>query len=96
MKQVTNEPGEVVPDVYGTVINVHHKELNPHGNDPVEKAEFTVRFDSQANLEIIDVNTMSEYIMNYNLFPKVPQVIDVHPQKINVKKRKENVLNVIK
>jgi hypothetical protein len=96
MKQVTNEPGEVVPDVYGTVINVHHKELNPHGNDPVEKAEFTVRFDSQANLEIIDVNTMSEYIMNYNLFPKVPQVIDVHPQKINVKMQKENVLNVIK
>jgi len=27
--------------------------------------------------------------MNYNLCPKVPQVIDVHPQKINVKKHKE-------
>jgi hypothetical protein len=89
MKQVTNEPGEVVTDVYGTVVNVHRKELNPHGNDPVEKAEFTIRFDSQANLEIVDVNIMSEYVMNYNLFPKVPQVIDVHPQKINVKKHKE-------
>jgi len=89
MKQVTNEPGEVVTDVYGTVVNVHRKELNPHGNDPVEKAEFTIRFDSQANLEIVDVNIMPEYVMNYNLFPKVPQVIDVHPQKINVKKRKE-------
>jgi hypothetical protein len=89
MKQVTNEPGEVVTDVYGTVINFHRKELNPHGNDPVEKAEFTIRFDAQANLEIVDVNTMSEYVMNYNLFPKVPQVIDVHPQKINVTKCKE-------
>jgi hypothetical protein len=89
MKQVASEPNEVVTDVYGTVFNVHHKELNPHGNDPVEKAEFTICFNSQANLEIIDVNIMSEYIMNYNLFPKVPQVIDAHPQKINVKKRKE-------
>jgi hypothetical protein len=79
----------VVTDVYGTVVNVDLKELNPHGNDSVEKAEFTICFDSQANLEISDVNTMSEYIMNYNLFPKVPQVIDVHPQKINVKKHKE-------
>jgi len=89
MKQVANEAGVVVTDVYGTVINVHHKELNPHGNDPVEKAEFTICFKSQANLEIIDVNTMSEYVMNYNLFSKVPQVINVHPQKINVNKCKE-------
>ena len=89
MKQVTNEPNEVVINVYGTVVNVYRKELNPHGNDPVKKAEFTIRFDSQANLEIVDVNIMPEYVMNYNLFPKVPQVIDVHPQKINVKKRKE-------
>jgi hypothetical protein len=95
MKQVTNEPNVVVTDVYGTVVNVHHKELNLHGNDPVEKAEFTIHFDSQANLEIVDVNTMSEYVMNYNLdmnynlSPEVPQVIDVHPEKINVKKRKE-------
>jgi hypothetical protein len=37
MKQVANEPGEVVTDVYGTVVNFHRKELNPHGNDPVEK-----------------------------------------------------------
>jgi hypothetical protein len=89
MKQVTNEPNEVVKDVYGTVIKVHRKELNPHGNVPVEKAEFMIRFDSQANLEIVDVNTMSEYIMNYNLCPKVSQLVDVHPQKINVKKCKE-------
>ena len=89
MKQVASESNEVVTDVYGTVVKVHRKELNPHGNDPVEKAEFTIRFDSQANLEIVDVNTMSEYVMNYNLCPKVPQVVDVHPQKINVKKRKE-------
>jgi hypothetical protein len=89
LKHVTNEPDEVVTDVYGTVINVHHKELNPHGNDPVEKAEFTICFNSQANLEIVDVNTISEYVMNYNLFPKGPQVIDVHPQKNNVKKCKE-------
>jgi len=89
MKIVASEPNEAVTDVYGTVINVHCKELNPHGNDPVEKAEFTICFDSQANLEIVDVNIMSEYVMNYNLFPKVPQVINVHPQKINVKKRKE-------
>ena len=89
MKQVASEPNEVVTDVYGTVINVHLKELNPHGNDPVEKAEFMIRFASQANLEIVDVNTMSEYVMNYNLFPKVPQVINVNPQKNNVKKCKE-------
>jgi hypothetical protein len=89
MKQVTSEPNEVVTNVYGTVIKVHRKELNLHGNVPVERAEFTIRFDSLASLEIIDVNTMSEYIMNYNLCPKVPQVVDVHPQKINVKKRKE-------
>ena len=89
MKQVASEPNEVVTDVYGTVVKVHRKELNPHGNDPVEKAEFTICFDSQAKLEIVDVNTMSEYIMNYNLCPKVPQVVDVHSQKINVKKRKE-------
>jgi len=89
MKQVASEPNELVTDIYGTVINVHRKELNPHGNDLVEKAEFTIRFNSQANLEIVDVNIMLEYVMNYNLFPKVPQVIDVHPQKINVKKRKE-------
>jgi hypothetical protein len=89
MKQVASEPNEVVTDVYGTVVTVHRKELNPHGNDPVKKAEFSIRFDSQTKLEIVDVNTMSEYIMNYNLCPKVPQVVDVHPQKINVKKRKE-------
>jgi hypothetical protein len=89
MKQVASEPNEVVTDVYGTVVKVHCKEINPHGNVPVEKAESTIRFDTQANLEIIDVNTMSEYVMNYNLCPKVPQVIDVYPQKINVKKRKE-------
>jgi len=64
MKQVPNEPNEAVTDVNGTVVKVHHKELNPHGNDPVEKAEFTICFDSQANLEIVDVNTMSEYVMN--------------------------------
>jgi hypothetical protein len=40
------------------------------------------------------VNAMSEYVMNYNLdmnynlSPEVPQVIDVHPQKFNVKKQK--------
>jgi hypothetical protein len=79
----------VVTDVYGTVINVHHKELNPHGNDPVEKAEFSICFDSQENLDIIDVNIMLEYLMNYNLFPKVPQVIDMHPQKININKHKK-------
>jgi hypothetical protein len=90
MKQVASESNEVVTDVYGTVVKVHRKELNPHGNDPVEKAEFMICFDSQANLEIVDVNTMSEYIMNYNVCPKVvPQVVDVHPQKINVKKRKK-------
>ncbi len=89
MKQVASEPNEVVTDVYGTVVTVHRKELNPHGNDPVEKAEFSIRFDSHVNLEIVDVNTMSEYVMNYNLCPKIPQVVDVHPQKINVKKRKE-------
>jgi hypothetical protein len=89
LKHVTNQAGVVVTDVYGTVVNVHRKELNPHGNDPVEKAELMIHFDSQENLEIIDVNTMSEYVMNYNLFPKVPQVINVHPQKINVNKRKE-------
>jgi len=95
MKQVADEPNEVKTNVYGTVVKVHRKELNPHGNDPVEKAEFTIRFDSQAYLEIVDVNTMSEYVMNYNLdmnynlSPEVPQVIDVHTQKINVKKRKE-------
>jgi hypothetical protein len=89
MKQVASEPNVVVTDVYGTVIQVHRKELNLHGNVPVEKAEFTICFDSLASLEIVDVNTMSEYVMNYNLCPKVPQVVDVHPQKINVKKRKE-------
>ena len=89
MKQVASESNEVKTNVYGTVVIVHRKELNPHGNDPVEKAEFMICFDSQANLEIVDVNTMSEYIMNYNLCPKVPQVVDVQPQKINVKKRKE-------
>jgi hypothetical protein len=88
MKQVASAPNEVVTDVYGTVVKVHRKELNPHGNDPVEKAEFTICFDSQVNLEIVDVNTMLDYIMNYNLCPKVPQVVDVHSQK-NVKKRKE-------
>jgi len=67
MKQVASEPNVVVTDVYGTVIQVHRKELNPHGNDLVEKAEFTIRFDSQANLEIVDVNTMSKFVMNYNL-----------------------------
>jgi hypothetical protein len=89
MKQVASEPNEVVTNVYGTVVKVHCKELNPHGNGPVKKAAFTIRFNSQANLEIVDVNTMSEYVMNYNLCPKVPQVVDVHPQKINVKKHKE-------
>ena len=88
MRQVASEPNEVVTDVYGTVVKVHRKELNPHGNDPVEKAEFTICFDSQAKLKIVDVNTLSEYIMNYNLCPKVPQVVNVHSQK-NVKKRKE-------
>jgi hypothetical protein len=73
MKQVTNEPNEVLTNVYGTVVNVHRKELNPHGNDPVEKAEFTICFDSLANLEIVDVNTMSEYVMSFMLFLKAPQ-----------------------
>ena len=77
MKQVASEPNEVVTNVYGTVVKVHRKELNPHGNDPVEKTEFTIHFDSQVNLEIVDMNTMSEYVMNYNLFPKVPPVIDI-------------------
>ena len=53
MKQVASEPNEVVTDVYGTVVKVHRKELNPHGNDPVEKAEFTICFDSLASLEIV-------------------------------------------
>jgi hypothetical protein len=44
--------------------------LNPHGNDPVEKVEFMICFDSQANLEITDVNSMSEYVMNYKKFPQ--------------------------
>jgi hypothetical protein len=51
MKQVPNEPNEpneAVTDVYGTVVKVHCKELNPHGNDPVEKAKFTICFNSQA------------------------------------------------
>jgi hypothetical protein len=89
MKQVASEPNEAVTDVYGTVVKVNRKDLKPHGNDPVEKAEFTICFDSLASLEIVDVNTMSEYVMNYNLCPTVPQVFDVHPQKINVNKRKE-------
>jgi hypothetical protein len=59
MKQVLNEPNVVVTNVHGTVTEVHRKELNPHGNDPVEKAEFTICFDSQENLEIVDVDTMS-------------------------------------
>jgi hypothetical protein len=67
MKQVASEPNVVVTDVYGTVVKVHRKELNPHGNDRVEKTEFTICFDSQVNLEIVDVNAMSEYVMNYNL-----------------------------
>jgi hypothetical protein len=71
------------------VLSLKFYDLNPHGNDPVKKAEFMTHLGSQANLEIVDVNTMSEYVMNYNLCPKVPQVIDVHPQKINVNKRKE-------
>jgi hypothetical protein len=71
--------GVVVTDVYGTVINVHCKVLNPHGNDPLEKAEFTICFDSQENLEIVDVNIMSEYVMNYN----------IHPQVINIRKHKQ-------
>jgi ribosomal protein L35AE/L33A len=45
----------VVTDVYGTVINVQCKVLNPHGNDPLVKAEFTICFDPQENLEIVDV-----------------------------------------
>jgi hypothetical protein len=49
-----------------------------------------IRFASQANLEIVDVNTMSEFVMNYNLHPLVPQVIDVHPQVIDVRKRKHS------
>jgi len=36
------------------------------------------------------VNTMSEYVMNYNLFPKVPQVIDVHPQVIDFTRNTNN------
>jgi hypothetical protein len=79
LKRVTNEAGVVVAHVYGSVDNVHHKVLHPHGNDPVEKAKFMICFDSQANLEIVDVNIMSEYVMNYNQFP----------QKINIKKCKE-------
>jgi len=90
LKRVTNEAGVVVTNLYGTVVNVHHMELNPHGNDPVEETEFMICFDSQANLEIIDVNTMSEYVMNYNLFPKVPQVIDVHPQVIDFTRNTNN------
>jgi hypothetical protein len=51
MKQVASESNEVKTNVYGTVVKVHRKELNHHGNVPVEKAEFTIRFDSQAKLE---------------------------------------------
>jgi hypothetical protein len=70
LKRVTNEAGVVVAHVHGSVVNVHCKVLNPHGNDPVEKAEFMIHFDSQKSLEIVDVNTMSECVMNYNCFLK--------------------------
>jgi len=55
LKHVTNEPDVVVTDVYGTVVNVYCKVLSPHENDPVEKAEFMIHFDSQEIIESITI-----------------------------------------
>jgi DUF917 family protein len=33
--------------VFGTVMVVQHLLLNTHGNDPVEKAQFTINYDFQ-------------------------------------------------
>ena len=51
--------------IYGTVIEFNRVLLNPHGNDPVEKAQFTIQFDNQEHNDIVDVEKLSEYVTNY-------------------------------
>ena len=41
--------------LYGTVVNVYCKVLSPHENDPVEKAEFMIHFDSQEIMKSITI-----------------------------------------
>jgi hypothetical protein len=51
--------------IYGNVIEFNRVLLNPHGNDPVEKAQFTIQFDNQEHNDIVDVEKLSEYVTNY-------------------------------
>jgi hypothetical protein len=51
--------------IYGTVIEVNCLLLNLHGNDPVEKAQFKIKFDNQEHQDVVDVETLSEYVTNY-------------------------------
>jgi hypothetical protein len=64
-KHVINEQGERTT-FYGTVIEIYCLLLNLHGNDPVENAQLKVIFDFQEHHDVIDVNTLSEYIINYH------------------------------
>jgi hypothetical protein len=51
--------------IYGTVIEFNRVLLNLHGNDPVEKAQFIIKFDNQEQNDVVDVEKLSEYVMNY-------------------------------
>jgi hypothetical protein len=64
VKHVTNEQGERLT-IYGTVEEVFHTVINLHGNDPVQKVQFTIDYGYHKNCDLIYVNTMSEYVMNY-------------------------------
>ncbi len=61
---VTNKQGES-STVYGAVVEVFHSVLNPHETDRVQKVQFTINYDYHKDFDVIDVHTMSKYVMSY-------------------------------
>jgi hypothetical protein len=51
--------------VFGTVMAFQDLLLNPNGNYPMEKVQFTINYDFQDHHDVVDVNTLSEYLANY-------------------------------
>ncbi len=63
--------------VFGTVMALQHLLLNPHDNDPLEKAQFTINYDFQDHHDVVDVDTLSEYIANYRKLSQYQRVVNL-------------------
>lgn len=63
--------------VFGTVMAFQDVLLNPHGNYPLEKAQFTINYDFQDHHDVVDVDTLSEYLANYRELSLYQRVVNL-------------------